>query len=129
MGVFVLVAGYFYVSPGTGNQMPTPITGELHALHQLLWWEGYLGILVVVAAGVAIHTRSIVRAMVLCFACGAGVGVHLGGVGVGGGGSLLFRFIWTFVLGGVTAVLVGGVSSIPAVLLGRIDYGKSSDDG
>lgn len=109
--LFIVVALYFYISPATGNQVNTPVSEYLYIVHQFLWWEGYLIILIIAATSVAAYTESMVRTIGLCFACGAGVGIHLGGVGIGSGPpDLLFRLAWTLLLGGVTALAIGGLS-------------------
>lgn len=116
VAVFAGTAALFATTPRFAEPFASPVHGVLHGVTMALWWEGLVAGLLVVAALDAARGESPVRAWIVLFAVGAGVGVNLGGLAVTGtlpglGG----RLLWAVAVGAVLAVGVGTTGH----LLGR----------
>lgn len=116
VAVFTATAAVFATAPRFGEPFASPIHAVLHGVTMALWWEGLVAGLLAVAALDAARGESPVRAWIVLFAVGAGVGVNLGGLAVTGtlpglGG----RVLWAVAVGVVLAAVVGTTGH----LLGR----------
>lgn len=117
VAALVITAVYFYLVLESSTVLGRYL---YYATHVYLWWHGYLAMLVIATTSIAIYTGSIGRPLGLCYGCGAGLGLNLGGIGImGGPPSLFFRLGWALVLGGAIAVIVGGVSVTPALMISK----------
>lgn len=116
VAVFTATSAVFATAPRFGEPFASPIHAALHGVTMALWWEGLVVGLLAVAALDAVRGESPVRAWLVAFAVGAGVGVNLGGLAVTGtlpglGG----RLLWAVAVGAVLAAVVGTTGH----LLGR----------
>ncbi len=116
---FIITAVYFYLVLENSTVLGRSL---YYNIHVYLWWHGYLAMLVITATGATLYTESIGRPLGLCYGCGAGLGLNLGGIGITAGPpSLLFRLGWAVVLGGAIAVIVGGVSATLAYITSKLE--------
>jgi hypothetical protein len=106
--VFAATAAVFATAPRFGEPFATPVHGVLHGVTMALWWEGLVVGLLLVAALDAARGEGPVRAWLVAFAVGAGVGVNFGGLAITGTlPGLGTRVLWAVVVGVALAAVVG----------------------
>lgn len=114
--LFLIAIGLFICSTifFAGVPLLTPI-------FQVLWWE-YLALgLVAGSAVLTVREQELWRVWIYVFALGAGCGIHLGGIGIGGEmPGLPFRVLWAVVIGVVTAAILGTIGGVIGLGLRRL---------
>jgi hypothetical protein len=121
VGLFVCSAALFATIPRFSSPFATPIHKFLYTVVTFLWWE-YLALgLIAGSALLAVYDQGLRREWVFVFACGAGVGINLGGIGITGDmPGLLFRVLWAGLIGFVTAAILGTLGGLLGFTLRRM---------